>query len=218
MRRSATAALMARSAREIPHYYVSQTIDLTLALDWLRSHNADLPVRERVLPAALFLRGTVLAAQEVEELNGHWLDDTFVPADGVQLGVAVAMRDGGLLTPAILDAHLLDLDELMARLADLVRRARSGRLRSREIAPGSITVSSLADRGPDALFGVIYPPQVALVGIGGVAERPWSVDGALAARPTVTLTVAADHRATDGRIGADFLSALSSALTRPEEM
>ncbi|MEA3291641.1 MAG: 2-oxo acid dehydrogenase subunit E2, partial [Pseudomonadota bacterium] len=171
-RRSATAALMARSAREIPHYYVSETVDVTHALDWLKSHNADLPVRKRVLPAVLFLRATVLAAQKVEDLNGHWVDDTFVPGDGVQLGVAVAMRDGGLLTPVIIDAHLVSLDELMARLADLVRRARSGRLRSREIEPGTITVSSLADRGPDALFGVIYPPQVALVGVGSVAARP----------------------------------------------
>jgi pyruvate dehydrogenase E2 component (dihydrolipoamide acetyltransferase) len=217
-RRSAIAALMARSAREIPHYYVSQTVDLSHSMDWLRSHNASLSVRDRVLPAALFLCATAQAAQEVGEVNGHWVKDKFVPADGVQLGVAVAMRDGGLLTPVIIDAHLLNLDEVMASLTDLVRRARSGRLRSREIEPGSITVSSLADGGPDALYGVIYPPQVALVGIGGVAERPWAVDGALAARPTVTLTIAADHRATDGRIGAKFLAALSRAITRPEEM
>lgn len=215
--RKATAALMGRAAREIPHYYVVSTIDLTDTLAWLREFNAGRKPRDRVLPAVLFLRATVVAAQEVPELNGVWRDE-FIASPGVDLGVAVATRTGGLVTPRIVDSQELDLGGLMTHLADLVKRAKAGRLRGGEMQPGSITVSSLADKGPDLLYGVIYPPQVALVGIGGVAERPFVIDGELAVRSTVTVTVAADHRATDGRTGARFLAAFGKALTHPEEL
>jgi pyruvate dehydrogenase E2 component (dihydrolipoamide acetyltransferase) len=216
--RQTTAALMARAAREIPHYYVSTTVDAQPMLHWLAEHNADLPVRRRVLPIAVLLRAATVAASAVGDLNGHWVDDAFVPGDGVHLGVATATRGGGLVTPALRHAEQDDTDALMARLTDLVRRARRGSLRSSEIAPGTLTVSSLADGGPDALYGVIYPPQVALVGVGGIAERPWAVSGMLTVRPTVTVTLAADHRATDGRTGAAFLEALTAALGHPEEL
>lgn len=216
--RQTTAALMARAAREIPHYYVARTMDVRPMAQWLSAHNADLPVRQRVLPIAVLLRAVTTAALAVPELNGHWTGDAFHPGDGVHLGVATATRGGGLVTPALRDAQDLDTDALMARLTDLVRRARSGKLRSSEIAPGTITVSSLVDGGPDALYGVIYPPQVALVGIGAIVERPWAVDGMLTVRPTCTITLAADHRATDGRTGAAFLQALTEALGHPEAL
>ena len=216
--RQATAALMGRAAREIPHYYVSTTIDCSPMLGWLTAHNAGLPVAERVLPVAVVLRAVAVAAAAVPALNGHWVDGGFLPGDGVHIGVATATRGGGLVTPALRSAQELGTDALMARLTDLVRRARRGTLRSSEIAPGTITVSSLADGGPDALFGVIYPPQVALVGVGAIAPRPWAVDGMLAVRPTVTITLAADHRATDGATGAAFLQALAAALAHPEEL
>ncbi len=215
--RKATAALMSRAAREIPHYYVVNTFDITATLEWLREFNAGRKPRDRVLPAVLFLRATVLAAQAVPEMNGTW-EDEFVASAGVDLGVAVATRTGGLVTPRIVGAHDLDLGGLMSHLTDLVKRAKAGRLKGGELQPGSITVSSLADNGPDLLYGVIYPPQVALVGVGGVAPRPFVVDGELAVRTTVTVTVSADHRATDGRTGARFLTAFGKALTHPEEL
>jgi len=215
--RAATAALMARAAREIPHYYVVSTVDMTDALDWLRERNAGVKPRDRVLPAALFLRAAVVAATKVPELNGHW-DEHFQPARGVDLGVAVATRSGGLVTPRIVAAQDLDLAALMSTLADLVKRAKAGRLKASELQPGSLTVSSLSDGGPDALYGVIYPPQVALLGVGSVAPRPWVFDGELAVRSTVTVTLAADHRATDGRTGARFLDEFAHAVTHPEEL
>ncbi|MBK6764248.1 MAG: 2-oxo acid dehydrogenase subunit E2 [Micrococcales bacterium] len=215
--RAATAELMARAAREIPHYYVVSTIDMTGALDWLRERNAAVKPRDRVLPAVLFLRAAVVSATKVPDLNGHW-DDHFHPAPGVDLGVAVATRSGGLVTPRIVGAQDLDLTALMGQLSDLVKRAKAGRLKASELQPGSITVSSLADGGPDALYGVIYPPQVALLGIGSVAPRPWVVDGEAVVRSTATVTLAADHRATDGRTGARFLDEFAHAVTHPEEL
>jgi pyruvate dehydrogenase E2 component (dihydrolipoamide acetyltransferase) len=217
--RRAIAGLMARSKREIPHYYVATTIDLSAAIAWLRNTNDDRPPAERLLPAALLLKATALAAREVPALNGVWTDeDGFRPSETVHLGVAVSLRGGGLIAPAIHDAARLTLDELMAALRDLVDRTRSGRLRSSEMADPTITVTNLGDQGVDEVHGVIYPPQVALVGFGRVAERPWAHGGMLGVRPTVRATLAADHRASDGLIGARFLAILDRLLQTPEEL
>ena len=216
--RRAIAALMERANREIPHYYLETTIDLQPSLDWLAAVNLDRPVTERVLPAAMLLRATALAAREVPELNGFWVDDGFQPATSVHLGVAISLRGGGLVAPAILDADRCTLVELMGRLRDLVDRARSGVLRASEMSAPTVTVSNLGDQGADAVYGVIYPPQVALVGFGRIAERPWAHEHLLGVRSVVTATLAADHRAGDGHVGGLFLHAIDRLLQRPEEL
>jgi pyruvate dehydrogenase E2 component (dihydrolipoamide acetyltransferase) len=216
--RRAIARLMARSKREIPHYYVTNTTDMTPALSWLHDRNRELEVSHRLVPAALLLKAAALAARRVPELNGYWVDDAFRPAEAVHLGVAISLRGGGLLTPAIHDAASLELGDLMARMRDLVTRARSGRLRGSELTDGTITVTSLGDEGVESVYGVIYPPQVALVGFGRITERPVAAGGLVGARPVVTTTLAADHRATDGYTGARYLTAISDLLQRPEEL
>lgn len=216
--RQAIARLMARSKREIPHYYVSNTVDMTSALSWLRERNRELDVSERLVPAALLLKAAALAARRVPGLNGYWVDDQFSPAGPVHLGLAISLRGGGLLTPAIHNAADLRLAELMTHMRDLVGRARTGRLRSSELTDATITVTNLGDQGVESVFGVIYPPQVALVGFGKILERPFAVGGLIGARPAVVTTLAADHRATDGYIGARYLTAVSDLLQRPEEL
>ena len=198
--RDAIAALMGRAKREIPHYYVATTVDLGPLTDWLRRTNRERPVAERLVPAAALLRATALAARAVPELNGFWVDGRFVPGEDVHLGVAVSVRGGPLVAPAIHGAADLDLPTTMQRLRDLVARARAGRLRRAEMAEPTLTVTDLGDQGVEEVIGVIYPPQVALVGVGRV-ERPWAVDGMLGVRPVVRLTLW-DHRATDGSTGA----------------
>nr|WP_211177046.1 2-oxo acid dehydrogenase subunit E2 [Pseudonocardia acidicola] len=216
--RRATAALMARSKREIPHYYLALDIDLGPALEWLRTHNREVPVAARVLPAAVLLRAVVLAAGAVPELNGHWVEDHFVAGDGVHLGVAVSLRGGGLVAPVIRDAGALGLDDLMARVREAGERARTGRLRSSEAGGATITVTNLGELGVDSVDGVIHPPQVALVGFGAVRPRPWADGDAVVVRPVVTATLSADHRATDGAVGARLLREIDRCLRRPEEL
>ncbi|MFB6941417.1 MULTISPECIES: 2-oxo acid dehydrogenase subunit E2 [unclassified Streptomyces] len=216
--RSAISALMTRANRDIPHYYLSTTIDLATATTWMLSRNANKPVRERLVPAALLLKSVALAARQVPELNGYWQEDAFVSANDVRLGVAVSLRGGGLAAPALADADTMPLPELMVALRDLVSRARGGRLRASETADPTLTVTNLGDQGVETVFGVIYPPQVALVGLGCVVERPVAVDGMLTVHPTVTATLSADHRASDGATGARFLTALDRLLQRPEEL
>ncbi len=216
--RQAIAGLMARANREIPHYYLATTIDMAAATDRLHEHNRHRPPSERLLPAALLLKAAALAAREVPDLNGFWTEDRFTPGDGVHLGVAVSLRGGGLVAPALHDADRLGLDELMAALKDLVGRARGGRLRGSEVSTATLTVTSLGDQGVETVFGVIHPPQVALVGFGRVVDRPCAVDGLLGVHPQVTATLSADHRATDGVIGARYLTAVDRLLQHPEEL
>ncbi|HEX6873907.1 MAG TPA: 2-oxo acid dehydrogenase subunit E2 [Micromonosporaceae bacterium] len=216
--RAAIAALMTRSKREIPHYYLTDTVDLGPAMDWLRERNRLLPVPRRLVPAVLLLKATARAAVTVPDLNGFWTDGRFQPAGAVHLGVAVSLRGGGLVAPAIHDADRRDLTDLMAALRDLVTRARQGRLRRTEMSDPTLTVSNLGDQGVESILGVIYPPQVALVGFGRIVDRPWAVGSLLGIRPVVTMSLAADHRATDGAIGARFLAALANHLSKPEEL
>ncbi|MCD6726455.1 MAG: 2-oxo acid dehydrogenase subunit E2, partial [Solirubrobacteraceae bacterium] len=217
MRRT-IARLMARSKREIPHYYLGHHIDLSRALDWLKERNAPRGPAERVLPAALLLKAVALACREQPGLNGFWVDDELRPGGGVHVGVAISLRGGGLLAPAIHDADTLGVEALMAALRDLTQRARRGQLRGSEMADPTITVTSLGERGVETVYGVIHPPQVALVGFGRVTERAWAVGGMVGARPVVHATLAVDHRAADGHTGGLFLGSIDSRLQEPEAL
>jgi pyruvate dehydrogenase E2 component (dihydrolipoamide acetyltransferase) len=197
---------------------VSDDIDMTAALAWLERTNASRPVETRVLAAALMLRAVVVAAQEVREMNGLYIDGAFAPSVAVHLGVAVSLRNGGLIAPVVRDAHTLDLSSLMAALRDLVDRTRKGTLRGTDVEAATITVTNLGDRGAGAVFGVIIPPQVAIVGFGRVRERPWASGGMVGARPVVTASLSADHRVSHGHTGARFLSVVGRCLSKPEDL
>jgi pyruvate dehydrogenase E2 component (dihydrolipoamide acetyltransferase) len=216
--RQAIAAAMARSKREIPHYYLATEIDMQRALKWLEAENLQRPVAERLLYAVLLLKAVALAVRDVPEMNGFWVEGRFQPSEAVHVGVAISLRQGGLIAPAIHDVASKDLGTLMRELRDLVARARGGRLRSSEVSDPTITVTNLGEQGVPTVFGIIYPPQVALVGFGKITERPWAVEGMLGVRPVVTATLAADHRASDGHRGGLFLAAIDRLLQEPEKL
>ena len=216
--RLAIAAAMARSNREIPHYYLETRIDMKRALAHLAEKNQSLSLEERLLPVVLLLKAVALALHEVPELNGYWVDDALQKKDQVHIGFAISLRKGGLLTPALHDVDRKSLSEIMASLRDLVPRARAGRLRSSELTDATVTVTNLGDLGVESVYGVIYPPQVALVGFGKIVEQPWAENGMIGVRPVLSATLAADHRATDGARGAAFLDALARRLQEPEAL
>ena len=216
--REAIAAAMARSKRDIPHYYLSTTIDMSAALAWLTRENAARPLADRLLPAALLIKATARALVAVPELNGFWVDGAFRKGTGVHIGVAIALRGGGLVAPALHDADQLALVDLMRQLRDLVTRARTGSLKSSELSDATITVTNLGDLGVDATFGIIYPPQVALVSFGRIAPRPFVVGDEVEARPLLTTTLSGDHRANDGHRGGLLLTAIDRCLQHPEAL
>jgi pyruvate dehydrogenase E2 component (dihydrolipoamide acetyltransferase) len=216
--RAAIAAAMSTSNREIPHYYLTTTIAMQRALEWLEQANAARSVEARLLPAALLVKATAVALREVPELNGFWRDGRLEKSAEVHVGVVVALRGGGVVVPAVHRADRLGIDDLMARMRDVVERARAGTLRSSELTDGTVTVTSLGDRGAECVLGVVFPPQVALVGFGSIVERPWVANGQLAVQRVVTASLAADHRASDGHTGARFLTALDERLQAPEAL
>jgi pyruvate dehydrogenase E2 component (dihydrolipoamide acetyltransferase) len=216
--RAAIAAAMSRSKREIPHYYLSETIPMARAVDWLTSENAARSVTERVLMAAVQLKAVGRALADFPQLNGFFVDGAYRPAPVAHIGVAIALRQGGLVAPALHDVVDKDLPTLMRELSDLVARTRAASLRSTELSDATITVTNLGDQGVQAVFGIITPPQVALVGFGRVALRPFVTEAGLEAIPTVTASLAADHRVSDGRTGAQFLASLHDWLQRPEDL
>ncbi len=216
--RQTIAAAMSRSKREIPHYYLSTTIDMDPALEWMTEENLKKPVTERLLYGVLLLKAVALALREIPELNAVWEQDHPVQKPAINVGVAISLRQGGLIAPAIHDTDQKSLDQLMAEFRDLVNRARAGKLRSSELSDPTITVTSLGDQGVEAVFGVIYPPQVAIVGFGKVVERPWSINGGLLSRRVLTATLSADHRVSDGHRGGLFLTAIERLLQEPQRL
>jgi pyruvate dehydrogenase E2 component (dihydrolipoyllysine-residue acetyltransferase) len=216
--RNAIAAAMARSKREIPHYYLAHQVDVTGCEQWLTRTNAARPPESRLLIGALAVKAVALAARRFPAFNGFYRDGRFEPASAVHVGVAISIRGGGLVAAALHGADQVSLDGLMIGMRDLVQRIRSGRIRSSEISDPTITVSSLGERGVEALYGIIYPPQVAIVGFGKVVARPWVVDGAVGPRSVVTITLAADHRVSDGHAGALFLAEIGKVLGEPEKL
>ena len=214
----AIAAAMARSKREIPHYYLATTIDMGRALAWLEAENRTRPVTERLLPAALLLHAVALAAREVPEVNGHYVDDAFRPGERVNVGVAISLRGGGLVAPAIHDVDRLSLDDLIAAPA----RPRQARPRRRAAQLGDRRRDDHRDQSRRAggrdrlrrhLSAAGRPRRLrqgrrAAVGRGGDDRRP----------PTVTASLAADHRVSDGHRGGRFLAAIDRLLQEPEKL
>ncbi|MBS1542691.1 MAG: 2-oxo acid dehydrogenase subunit E2 [Bacteroidetes bacterium] len=215
--RMAVAAAMSKSNREIPHYYLDTTVDMTKSLTWMAEANKKLPLQERLLPVVLILKAAALACREVPDLNAWW-ENGLVWKDHVNLGFVVSLRSGGLMVPSINDADQKSLSQLMASLNDVIPRARAMKLKSSELVQTTLTVTSLGEGAVESVYGVIYPPQVAILGFGGIHEAPWAENGMLEVRKVMTITLAADHRATDGQTGNRFLLAINKNLQQPEKL
>jgi len=216
--RVAIAAAMARSKREIPHYYLEHQVEVTACEQWLAEKNATLPPESRLLFGALPIKAAALTIRRFPAFNGFYRDNKFDPSPAVHVGVAISIRGGGLAAPALHDADQLPLDELMRQMRDLIQRTRAGRIRGSEMSDPTITVSSLGERGVETLYGIIYPPQVAIIGIGKAVVRPWVIDGAIGPRSVITMTLSGDHRVTDGHAGALFLAEIGKLLQEPEKL
>lgn len=215
--RAAVAAAMSRSNKEIPHYYLVARIDMHNALQWLSALNRQRSVEKRILPVALTMKAVAKALRDVPQLNATWENGLQLKKE-INIGFVVALRSGGILIPAVRQADAKNIDEMMSALSDIILRAREMKLRSSELSESTITVTNLGDNTAEAVFGVIYPPQVALVGFGEIAEQPWAENGMVGVRPVLTITLAGDHRASDGTTGSRFLSVIKNYLQHPESL
>lgn len=215
--RMAVAAAMTKSNKEIPHYYLETTTDMSKALTWLAEANQQRSVKQRLLPIVLFIKAVAKALTDVPQLNAYWEGGVQLK-EQINIGFVISLRTGGILIPSIHDADKKTLDEIMEWINEAIPRARAMKLRSSDITDTTITITSLAEGSVETVFGIIYPPQVAIVGIGSITEQPWAENGMLDVRPVAHITLSADHRATDGQTGSRFLTALRSYLQKPETL
>lgn len=216
--RDQIAKAMSRSKREIPHYYLATDINLTPALTWLRKENEKRSLDDRMLPAVLLIRAVALALTRYPNMNGFYMNNAFKPSEPIHVAMAFALREGGLIAPAIHNTDKLTLPDLMKTLADLGERTRTGGLKAAELADPTITITSLGDLGVEEIFPIITPPQVAMIGFGMLSHKPWAVEDKVEVREVIRATLAADHRVSDGRDGALFLSEIKDLLEQVEEL
>lgn len=216
--RLAISDTVSRSNREIPHYYLSQPLDITTLEQYLHAHNATLPIESRILLAAPLLCAIAQTLLKNKLLNGEYKENTFFPSSAVNLANAINLRGGGLLMPVIRDAHTLTPPLLMDVLKQQVNAARSNSLRISELTGPSCTVTSIGDRGAQQMFALIYPPQVAIIALGSAHQQAMVVEGQIQIRSLIDATLAADHRVSDGHIGARFLYQLNQRLQKPEAL
>ena len=215
--RSAVAAAMSKSNREIPHYYLEKRVDMSKAMAWMKETNRERPIEKRLLPAALFIKAVASSLDEVSELNAIW-ENGLQLKNEINIGFVVSLRTGGIIVPVILQADSKSVSEIMEVLNDLIPRARALKLRSSELSGSTITITNIGEGSADKVFGVIYPPQVAIIGFGNITEQAFAENGMLGIRPVVDVTLAGDHRATDGITGSRFLGSLNKYLQNPESL
>lgn len=216
--RKAISGIVSQSKKEIPHYYLSLTINIEKLQSWLMIQNEHKDVEERLLIQAPILCAIKNALKKNPLFNGFYLNDEFEARQQINLGIAISLRGGGLVTPAILDTEDLVHGQLMNRLKSISERAKHGGLKQSEVTGATITISNIGDRGVDVIFGVIFPPQVALIGIGKVINQPVCVKNKVVVNPVMTITLAADHRVTDGHDGAKLLNEIDKQLQKPEAL
>jgi pyruvate dehydrogenase E2 component (dihydrolipoamide acetyltransferase) len=215
--RKAVAAAMSRSNQDIPHYYLEKRIDFSHAMTWLKAANKERSVKQRLLPVALMVKAVAKALDDIPDLNAVW-ENGLQRKNEINIGFVVSLRTGGIMVPAILNADTLSVDGIMENLNDLIPRARAFKLRSSELSQSTFTITSIGEGGGDKVFGVIYPPQVGIVGFGEIREEAVVENGMIGIKPVVDVTLAADHRATDGLVGGKFLAALNKYLQNPESL
>lgn len=214
--RAAIAAVMARSKREIPHYYLKKRVNLDILMNWLDETNKKLNPEERILMPALLMHVVTASLKKFPEMNGYYKDDLFQASSSVHLGIAFSIKGGGVMVPAVLDADKMSAADLNQAVQRLSLKVKEGGLTSRELSEGTFTITNVGDLGSDEVFGIIFPPQVAIVGIGHIRKEA-IVDQQQQVRAgfVVDITLSADHRVSDGLLGARFLNEIEKRLNNP---
>ena len=211
--RRAAAEKLSRSRREIPEATVWVDVDATALVEARRALNAADPARPVSL-LALLARFAILGLRRYPELNARIEQEEIVIPDGVNLGFA-AQTDHGLVVPVVPDAHRLTTRDLSARLAERTAAARERRLTPADLTGGTFTVNNYGVFGVDGSAAIINHPEVAILGLGRVIDRPWVVDGQLTVRKVTELTLAFDHRACDGGTAGGFLRYVADCIESP---
>ena len=211
--RKAAAEKLTRSRREIPEATVWVDADAAGLLAARTALNAQAP-RAPVSLLAVAARFALAGLRRYPELNAHIEADEIVIPAHVHLGFA-AQTERGLVVPVVRNAHLMPARELAAALGRQTAAARAGRLTPADLTGGTFTVNNYGVFGVDGSAAIINHPEVAILGLGRIIDRPWVVDGQLAVRKVTELTLAFDHRVCDGATAGGFLRYVADRVESP---
>jgi pyruvate dehydrogenase E2 component (dihydrolipoamide acetyltransferase) len=206
------AERMTASWTTAPHFYLVREVDVSGVKTW--RERASSQSGARITYTDVLVRLVAAALVRHPRVNVAWKDGAIFQHGGVDIGLAVAIEDG-LVVPVLRGADALTLAEIAARREDLVGRAQTGKLRPADIQGGGFTISNLGMYGVDAFNAIVNPPQAAILAVGRIVDRAVVVDGQVAVRPTLVLTLSCDHRALDGARAAQFLGTLADLVEEP---
>jgi pyruvate dehydrogenase E2 component (dihydrolipoamide acetyltransferase) len=211
-RRGTIARRLLESTRSIPHFRLEMEVDFGPLLRHKRTQSQ--AGGDRVTVNDVLLRAAALALVQHPMVNAQLEGDEILQFENADIAIAVA-AEAGLVTPILLSANHKSVATIARESRDLIDRARRGSLLREEISGGSFTVSNLGMHGVTRFDAIINAPQVAILAVGAVSQRPAVRAGALAVADMVTLTLSADHRVVDGAVGAAFLATLRGLLEQP---
>jgi pyruvate dehydrogenase E2 component (dihydrolipoamide acetyltransferase) len=206
------AQRLTQSWQSVPHFYLTREVDASVLLHWQKI--AREKTAEKVTITDLLIKATAAALRQHPRLNASWLDDDIQINEEINVGVAVATEEG-LLVPVIHKANSLSVADISSARQAVVTRTLAGKLKLNDLQGGTFTISNLGMYGIDAFSAIVKPPQAAILAVGKIADRVVPVDGEVAIRPMMVLTLSVDHRVVDGARGAQFMDSLVSYLEEP---
>jgi pyruvate dehydrogenase E2 component (dihydrolipoamide acetyltransferase) len=201
------------SWQSVPHFTLERGVDATRLISW-RDAARGREGMKAITVSDLLVRVTAASLREHPRVNASWSEGDIVPSPGIHVGVAVALDDG-LVVPVIHDADTLSLAQIAVRRRDLVEAAREHRLHPDDVKGGTFTISNLGMLGVDSFHAIVNQPQAAILAVGRIRDSAVVIDGQLAARPVITLTLSFDHRVVDGAHGARFLAMITTLIEEP---
>jgi pyruvate dehydrogenase E2 component (dihydrolipoamide acetyltransferase) len=211
-RRGTIARRLLESKQSIPHFRLDVDVDFGPLLQHKRARPQG--AGDRITVNDLLLRAAALALVRHPMVNAQLDGDEILQFEDADIAIAVA-AEAGLVTPILRSANRKSVAAIGRESRDLIDRARRGALLREEISGGSFTISNLGMHGVTRFDAIINAPQVAILAVGAVSQRPVVRDGVLAVADVATLTLSADHRVVDGAVGAAFLSSLRGLLEEP---
>ncbi len=208
----AVARRMTESKQNVPHFYLESEVDMTKAIELRREINRSLGEGgTKVSINDLIVKACAASLVEHPQFHRSWIGDRIVEHEHAHVGIAVALDDG-LIVPVLRDADRLTLTEIAVATRDIVSRARSGKVRQKEIEGGTFTVSNLGMFGVTSFQAIINPPEPGILAVGRTIERPVVHEGQIQARPIMSVTLSVDHRAASGADGARVLQSIVRRL------
>ena len=211
--RKTIARRLVESLGPVPHFFLTADVDMTRAAELRRQLN-ELGLDTRISFNDIVIKATALALVHHPECNAWWGGDHVRRHNRAHIGVAVAIDDG-LITPVVRDAHARPIAEISGEVRELAALARAKRLPPERYTGSTFSISNLGMFGIEQFTGVINPPEAGILAVGAVEERPVVVEGRVAVRPRMRMTMSCDHRVIDGAQGARFLATLKELLEKP---